>query len=151
MKTHLILLLLILLSHAAASAQEQIPVYYKGDVELMKYIKANQRAVARRTGRVWVQFYVETDSTLTGIRIYRSLEPHADAEALRLVRGLKKYIPARRNGKPHRASLVVPVIFRKEHLSFEALRHYLVCRKPQPYPLWETPWESTIYLWTSPE
>ena len=146
MKTHLILLLLVLLSHAAALAQEQMPFYYKGDVELMKYIKANQRAVARRTGRVYVQFYVETDSTLTGIRIYRSLEPHADAEALRLVRGLKKYVPGKIDGKLIRWRYTIPITFRKEHLSPEGLRLDSISRKPQQYPIRIDPWKTTPYL-----
>lgn len=63
-------------------------------------------------GRVIVQFLVNPDSTLSDIRVVKSVYPHLDNEALRLVKSMPKWIPARQYGKPVQVRFTMPINFR---------------------------------------
>lgn len=64
-------------------------------------------------GTVYLSAIVETDGSLSNIRIARSLEPHLDRIALRALRSndLPKMIPATKDNNSVRSKIVIPVKF----------------------------------------
>lgn len=58
-----------------------------------------------------VSFVVERDGSLSNVKVIRSVEEHLDKEAIRIVKSMPKWIPARQNGKVVRCKYTVPVVF----------------------------------------
>lgn len=93
------------------------PEFPGGNAELMDFISSNLQyppsaAESEIQGRVLVGFTVEADSTITNVRVIRSVDPSLDKEAIRLVRSMPKWVPATEYGKPVAASYSLPVTFR---------------------------------------
>lgn len=76
----------------------------------LRYPKAAQEAGVQ--GRVTLQFTVGQDGTLSDIKVLRSVSAEIDAEAVRVVRSMPRWTPAKANGKPISARYMVPVAFR---------------------------------------
>ena len=98
---------------------EQMPTYEGGDAALMKYIGENlkypEEAKERGLqGRVVVGFIIEKDGSLTDVKVLRAVDRALDAEALRVVKGMPKWIPGSQNGQHVRVKYNVPVPFRLE-------------------------------------
>ena len=96
---------------------EQQPEFPGGTPALYEYLSNNLHypAVARENevqGRVIVIFTVEKDGSLSNITLARSVDPMLDKEALRLVRGMPKWIPGKRNGDAVRSRYLLPVTFK---------------------------------------
>ena len=98
---------------------EQMPTYEGGDVALLKYLtdsvkypeSAKKHGVQ---GRVIIGFIVEKDGSLTNVKVLRAVDRALDAEALRVVKGMPKWIPGRQNKQRVRVKYNVPVSFRLE-------------------------------------
>ena len=65
-------------------------------------------------GRVVITFYVEQDGSLSDIEVVRKVDPLLDEEALRVVKAMPKWIPAKQNNQPIRAKYTLPITFRTE-------------------------------------
>ena len=65
-------------------------------------------------GRVVITFFVEPDGSLSDIEVVRKVDPLLDEEALRVVKAMPKWIPAKQNNIPIRAKYTLPIIFRTE-------------------------------------
>ena len=96
---------------------EQMPTFPGGPAALMQYISNSTRypKVAEANGiqgRVTVQFVVEKDGSISGVRTMKSAEPSLDHEAERIVRSMPKWKPGKSNGSPVRVKYFVPVVFR---------------------------------------
>ena len=63
-------------------------------------------------GRVFVRFVVKKDGSITEARISRSVDPLLDAEALRLVNGMPKWVPAQVGEKDVNSLYLLPLTFR---------------------------------------
>ena len=63
-------------------------------------------------GRVIVSFVVETDGSITDVKVARSVDPFLDREAMRIVKAMPKWTPGKKDGKPVRVKYTVPVVFR---------------------------------------
>ena len=63
-------------------------------------------------GRVFVEFVVEKDGTISNAKIIRSLDQLLDAEVLRVINSSPKWTPANLRGEPVKVRYVFPVIFR---------------------------------------
>lgn len=92
------------------------PEFPGGDEALYRYLEKNlrypQKARDNKTeGRVFVEFIVERDGTITHPEIHRPLGDGCSEEALRLVRDMPKWKPGRKQGYPVRAQFVLPVDF----------------------------------------
>ena len=61
--------------------------------------------------RVFAQFVVEPDGSLSGIHILKSGGPIFDREVMRVMRLMPNWIPGENSGKPVRVRTVVPVRF----------------------------------------
>ena len=62
-------------------------------------------------GRVTLQFTVEQDGSVTGVRVLRGVHPILDAEAQKVVSQSPKWEPGKIDGKPVRVVYNFPVVF----------------------------------------
>lgn len=63
-------------------------------------------------GRVFVEFIVNKDGSLSDIKVIRGLLPSCDEEAIRAIKKLKKWIPGKQNGEAVRSKFNLAVIFK---------------------------------------
>lgn len=82
-----------------------------------RFVSANLRipvyaAAKGLNSRVLIKGVVETDGTITGLEIARSLDSLCDTEALRVMSLYKAWKPARAKGQPVRQAVVYPIVFR---------------------------------------
>ena len=95
---------------------ETMPYFPGGQELLLKYLAANIKypasaVKAKKQGRVIVTFIVQKDGSITHAKIAKSIDPELDAEALRVVRGMPKWIPGTQLGKPVNVKYTLPVKF----------------------------------------
>ncbi len=81
-----------------------------------KWIYENLRipkAVTERgiTGRVFVEFTVEEDGSVTSVKTMRDVSPELDAEAVRVISSSPRWTPGRKCGNPTRVKYTFPIIF----------------------------------------
>jgi TonB family protein len=97
---------------------EQMPSFPGGQRALMDYIASNIRypkSYNKVDQRIIVKFVVERDGSLSNITILKgSSEQALNDEALRVVRGMPKWIPGKQYGIERRVVYTVPVNFKKE-------------------------------------
>jgi len=96
---------------------EQMPSFPGGPSALMQYLNSNIKypVVAEENGvqgRVVCTFVVEKDGSITDVRVVKSVDPSLDKEAVRVVKGMPKWIPGKQNGSAVRVKYTVPVTFR---------------------------------------
>ena len=96
---------------------ELLPEFPGGMAELMKYLQKNLRypQICKEQGvqgRVIVQFVVNTDSTITDVNVIKSVNPHLDEEAVRVVKAMPKWNPGKQRGELVRVRFTLPVTFR---------------------------------------
>lgn len=65
-------------------------------------------------GIVVVSFFIEKDGRLTDIKVAKSMAPKFDEEALRVISGSPKWIPAMKNNKFIKSQYTVPIKFYQE-------------------------------------
>ena len=58
-----------------------------------------------------VMFVVETDGTLSNVRVARKVFPSLDAEAVRVVKAMPKWKPGKEKGRAVRVNFTMPVVF----------------------------------------
>lgn len=104
--------------HALTDAPFPIPEYPGGDSAMKAFIKDNiqypivYEKIAKGSS-VIVSFTVEKDGRLTNIKVVRGLDPFLDKEAIRIVRRMPRWIPARReDGKPIKVDFTISIRFR---------------------------------------
>lgn len=96
---------------------EQMPSYPGGMGALMQYLSThmNYPAEAQTTGaqgRVITSFIVEKDGSISDVKIKISVHPALDAEAIRVVKNMPKWIPGKQGGEPVRVKYTLPITFR---------------------------------------
>lgn len=92
------------------------PQFPGGEEKLYEYIANNLRypseAIADNvSGRVFVKFVVEADGTITNVKVVRPLHPILDAEAVRVIEGMPKWIPSKQGDKYVSCMLTMPIRF----------------------------------------
>ncbi|MCF8357286.1 MAG: energy transducer TonB [Prolixibacteraceae bacterium] len=95
---------------------EDMPEFPGGELALRKWIANNIKypVIAAENGiqgKVYVQFVVDRDGSVSNARIARGVDPSLDQEALRVVNNLPKWKPGMQRGKPVRVSYTVPINF----------------------------------------
>jgi TonB family protein len=63
-------------------------------------------------GRVLIRFVVEKDGRLTNFEVIESPDPLLSNEALRVLKQMPKWIPAKNKGKDVRCRYSMPILFR---------------------------------------
>ena len=115
----------------------EVPAMYPGgEAALLKFINKNivyPKAAERKEiqGQVILRFEVQSDGTVGKIVIHQSLSPECDQAAVDVVRKLKRFIPAKKNGRPIPVWFRLPVRFQIEESAAEAILAY----KSQGYVL----------------
>ena len=77
---------------------------------MIKYPKIAQENGIQ--GRVTTDFIVEKDGSITNIQVARDIDPSLDAEALRVVGTMPKWIPGKQRGQIVRTRYTLPITFR---------------------------------------
>lgn len=93
---------------------EESPSFPGGQKALMDYISTHLRNPNPENcagGRVIVQFVVGKDGTVKDAKVVRGIHPELDAEALRLVENMPKWIPGKLAGEPAEVRYTLPVTF----------------------------------------
>ena len=96
---------------------EEMPEFPGGAAKMMEYIQKNIKypMMARESdiqGRVFVNFVVEPNGTITNVTVMRGIGGGCDEEALRVVNSMPKWKPGKQRGKPVRVKYTLPVNFR---------------------------------------
>jgi len=99
---------------------EQMPQFPGGDAALMQYLSQNMvyPKIAQENGiegKVIVGFTVGVDGSISDVVILRSLDPACDKEAIRIVKSLPKFIPAKQNGVAVAVKYTMPIAFKLQH------------------------------------
>ena len=98
---------------------EEMPEFPGGTLALRQYLASAVKypVIAQENGiqgKVYVNFVVEKDGSVTKAKIARGVDPSLDAEALRVVSTLPKWKPGKQRGAPVRVSYTVPISFKLE-------------------------------------
>ena len=93
---------------------EQMPIFEGGDAALLKYLRENLKYPDNTKdrgvqGRLVIGFIVEKDGSLTDVKVLRPVDIDLDAEALRVIKGMPKWIPGRHNGQRVRVRYLLPI------------------------------------------
>ena len=93
---------------------EQMPSFPGGDKELMKYLSENIKYPSEYDiqGTVIIRFVVDENGDVKDITIMRSLDPAFDAEAMRVIAAMPKWIPGKQGGKAVSVYYTLPVRFK---------------------------------------
>ncbi len=96
---------------------EDQPEFPGGEVARQRFLEENLRypQMAREAGiqgTVFVTFVVETDGSVTDVRILRGIGGGCDEEAVRVVRMMPRWEPGRQRGQPVRVQFNMPIRFR---------------------------------------
>lgn len=96
---------------------EQAPLFPGGMMQLMKWLTKNLKypesaRKAKISGKVVVAFMVNTDGSVSDVRLLKTVEPSLDNEALRVVRMMPKWEPGISGGKVSRTLVHLPIVFK---------------------------------------
>ena len=92
------------------------PSFPGGEEARLKWLQDNlvypsQASEAGIQGLVQVGFVVEKDGSITDVKVVKSIHSLLDREAVRLVKGMPKWIPGKQNGNTVRAYFTQPIRF----------------------------------------
>ena len=95
---------------------EQMPEYPGGMQALFEYLGQNLKypedaKEQKVEGRVIAIFVVETDGSISNVEVVKPVFPSLDAEAVRVLSGMPKWIPGKQSGKVVRVKYTVPISF----------------------------------------
>jgi TonB family protein len=96
---------------------EQMPQFMGGIEGLMNYMKNNLKypVEAQKNkveGRVIVRFVVDKDGAVKDVEVMRGLSPETDAEALRVVNAMPKWVPGRQKGEAVAVYFTLPILYK---------------------------------------
>ena len=96
---------------------EEMPQFPGGMGEAMKFLAKNMKypisaQQAKIEGRVIVQFVVERDGSVSDAKVMRGVNPELDAEAIRVVSMMPKWIPGKQRGNAVAVKYTMPIMFR---------------------------------------
>lgn len=96
---------------------EQLPEFPGGATAFMKWLTQNLKypATAQQRkvqGKVVAQFIVNTDGSISDLKIVESLEASCDREALRVLRMMPAWKAGIENDKPCRTMVAIPIVFK---------------------------------------
>lgn len=101
---------IFLVVEETAAPQGGMPAFYEYVGKKMKY-----PAQARRMGvegKVFVEFVIERDGSITDVKAIKGIGAGCDEEAVRVVESAPKWKPGKQRGKPVRQRMVLPISFK---------------------------------------
>ncbi len=100
------------------SFAQEMPQYPGGELQMQKDLMENapypeMEKENNIQGKVYVQFVVEKDGAVTNVRVQRGVQgaPNLSRVAENAVKRLKRFSPAKHNGRPVRIVMTTPVNF----------------------------------------
>ena len=63
------------------------------------------------TGRVTLQFTIETDGSVTDVKVLKGVREDLDSESVRVVSASPKWEPGKHNGKPVKVTYRLPIVY----------------------------------------
>jgi len=96
------------------SRVEHTPEFPGGMKKFYKFLAANikyPQDVGDTYGKVFLEFIVEKDGSLSRIHVIRGLQPELDAEAIRVLELSPKWNPGTQNGRIVRVYYDIPIDF----------------------------------------
>ena len=95
---------------------EKNPSFPGGEAELLGFLAKNIKypQFAQESsiqGRVYVQFVIERDGSVSDVKTVRDIGGGCGKEAERVVRSMPKWSPGEQNGRPVRVKYTLPVLF----------------------------------------
>lgn len=93
---------------------EDVPTFPFGDVSkwIAKNVKYPQIAAENNIqGKVFMNFVIEKDGSITDVKVLRGVDPTLDKEAIRVIKSMPKWKPGKQRGKPVRVSFNLPITF----------------------------------------
>lgn len=99
------------------SLADEQPTYPGGMSAFFKYIQTNMQypasaKVSGIEGRVFVEYIVEKDGSISGTKILKSLNGACDKEAIRLISNSEKWTAGKIDGKVVRVKMALPLNFK---------------------------------------
>lgn len=96
---------------------EEQPSFPGGVPALFKYLAAEVKypVIAQENGiqgRVVTSFVVDKEGNIKQVKVERGVDPALDAEALRVVKAMPKWIPGKQKGEAVAVRYILPVQFR---------------------------------------
>lgn len=94
---------------------ENMPQFSQGNTHewIAKNIKYPAGAIEKKIeGKVYIQFVIEKDGSLSNFKIIRGADPILDQEALRVVKQMPNWKPGKQRGKAVRVAYTLPVSFK---------------------------------------
>lgn len=100
-----------------AKLKETAAHFEGGDEAMFVFLNRNLRypeeaAEKNIQGRVIVQFKIQKDGSITDAKVARGVDPQLDAEAIRVVESMPKFVPATKDGEPVAVWYTMPINFR---------------------------------------
>ena len=98
------------------TAVEQQAEFPGGLGALGKYLQKNLKypAAAQRanvSGKVYVQFVVNTDGSIQNVDVIKSVGFGCDEEAVRVIKSVPRWTPGKQSGRPVRSRFTIPINF----------------------------------------
>jgi len=95
---------------------EEMPEYIGGSEAMYEFLRANLKypEVARNnniSGQVFLEFVVERDGSISGVKVIVGVYPELDQEAMRVVKMMPRWKPGKQMGKAVRCFFNIPVRF----------------------------------------
>lgn len=95
---------------------QDLPEYPGGMVEFMKWLTLNLKypPAALRSkieGKVMISFIVNTDGSISDIKVIKRAHALLENEALRIAKLMPKWKPGRDHGKVCRSQVAIPIVF----------------------------------------
>ena len=96
---------------------EDVPQFPGGPTEFMKWLTRNLKYPVslqelQIQGKVVAEFIVNTDGSITDVKVVGALHPLCDAEVLRVLRMMPRWTPGIINDEPCRTKVCIPVVFK---------------------------------------
>lgn len=96
---------------------EQMPEFPGGQEALMQFLRQEVKYPKEAEekglqGRVVVRYIIEKDGSISEVEIAKSVNEYLDAEAIRVVNAMPKWIPGKQKGEPVRVKYTLPITFR---------------------------------------
>jgi len=86
-----------------------IDAFYKFVADNLEYPRKEQRMGI--DGRVYLQFVIERDGSLTDIKVLKGVSEGLDAEAKRVLEAAPSWIPGSNRGQAVRVRMTLPIVF----------------------------------------
>jgi protein TonB len=86
------------------------PAFYEFVQKKLKYPAQARRMAVE--GKVFVEFVIEKDGTITDVKSIKGIGAGCDEEAVRVLESAPKWKPGKQRGKPVRQRMVLPIAFK---------------------------------------